>query len=371
MRRALGGVILVALGLAVVGCRTDIQSGIDRANDLLYRKQYVASDRLFRKLFRRLDGGGQLDEAEDNQRLLILDRLGKINALYLHDYTAAISYFQTLVRLYPRTDQAFAAHATIADVYHHKLGDLQAAIDAYQKLVAEFPNRHDSRRAQLQIANAYFQLKNFEQARTEAEQLIDRWPKTNEAAQARFQIANSYYVQARYAEAIATYQRLLEDKPEPSVAALVLFELGNCFQGLDQAERALAYFYHCLQDHPDPILVQRKIKRVRKRLHKTRPLPEIYLPEYLKQRLADARRAGSPSPRPRTARVEPTGSVPTYRGAKQPPTAPEPEGGGAPVSKPRNGGSEAMSAPKPRPSEEPKPAPAPDAAPAPSAADPG
>ena len=288
-------VMLVAVfGIIAASCQTDIQSGIDSANDLLYRKQYVASERLYRKLLKRLDNLGGLDDEEEAQRLLVLDRLGNLNALYLHDYDQAITYYQTLGRQYSKTDEAFAALATIADIHHHKLGDLPAAIAAYRELVGAFPMRTEIRRAQLQIANAYFQLKNYEQARAEAEQLINRWPKCQEAAEARFQIANSYYVQARYAEAIATYERLLEENLDPSLAALVLFELGNCFQELDQADRALAYYYACLKDHPDPILVQDRIRRVRTRLRNTRPLPEIQLPEYLRDRLATSARNQRP-----------------------------------------------------------------------------
>jgi len=173
------------------------------------------------------------------------------------------------------------------------IADLQAAVDAYQKLVADFPERQETRRAQLEIANAYFQLKNYEQARTESEAVINRWPQSPEALQARFQIANSYYVQTRYAEAIAVYERLIEDKPDRALAALVLFELGNCFQELEQPERALAYYYACLVDHPDPMLVQRRIKRVRERTQRARPAQELQLPEYLKERLAASKNKGA------------------------------------------------------------------------------
>ncbi len=286
------GFLALALLLGSAACRTDIQSGLDEANDLLYRKQYAASERLYRKLLKRLEQSGDLDDEEDGQRQFVLDRLGKINALYLRDYAQAINDFQLLIRHYPKTDQAFAARATVADIYHHKLGDLQTAIDAYHKLVSEFAERSETRRAQLQIVSAYLQLKNYEQARTEAARVIERWPQSPEAAQARFQIANSYYVQGRYAEAVATYERLLEEKPEPQLAALVLFELGNCFQAQAAPERALAYYYACLQDHPDPMLVQQKIRRVRTRLMRARPLPEIELPPYLRERLMASRGSG-------------------------------------------------------------------------------
>src|SRR5687767_15126226 len=102
MRRFL---LLLSLG-SLLACDTDIQSGIDSANDLLYNKQYVASERLYHKLYKRLEDRGDLDDEEDAQRLAILDRLGKINALYLHDYAAAITYYEKLASLYPRSEPA-------------------------------------------------------------------------------------------------------------------------------------------------------------------------------------------------------------------------------------------------------------------------
>lgn len=287
--------LTLAVGMASVGvgCGGDVQAGIDSANELMFRKQYVDAERLYRKLLRRIeDGGPELDEESDQQRLMVLDRLGKVHALYLHDYEAAIRHYQQLVRLYPKTDHALGALTMIADIYHHKLGNVQAAIDAYQRIAAEFPDRPETRGALLKIANAYFQLKNYEQARTEADRLVNAWPNTPEAAQARFQTANSFYLQGRYPEAIATFEKLFETKPDPELEALVLFELGNCFQELEEPERALAYYYASLADHSDPMLVQRKIKRVRKRISNTKPAASILLPAYLQDRLAAVRGAG-------------------------------------------------------------------------------
>jgi TolA-binding protein len=275
---------LLAVGVAVA-CGTGIESGLDSADELLYQKQYVEAERLYRKLLKRIESSGSLSEDEETQRLAILDRLGKINALYLHDYSQAIADYGQLVRHHPRSDQAFAARAMVADIYQHKLSDLNAAVDELQKLITEFPGRPETRWAHLQIVQVYFQLKNYEQARREAEVLINQWPESAEAAQARFQIANSYYVQGRYAEAIATYERLLDGSPDPSLASLVLFELGNCFQEVDEPERALAYYYACLSDHPNPQLVQRKIRRVRTRLHRSKPAGGIHLPPHVQKRL--------------------------------------------------------------------------------------
>src|ERR1041384_5295546 len=88
----------------LAACGTSIEEGMDTANDLLYHKEYVESERLYRKLLRRLeDHGRNLSDSQENERLAVLDRLGKLNALYLHDYDAAIKFYRQLVKLYPRT----------------------------------------------------------------------------------------------------------------------------------------------------------------------------------------------------------------------------------------------------------------------------
>jgi tetratricopeptide (TPR) repeat protein len=272
-RKRLFGILLAVVSTAA--CQTGVASGIESANDLMYRKQYVEAERLYRKLLKRLDEAGDLDDDEHAQRILVLEHLGQVNSLYLHNYKQAVADLQLIVQLYPKTEHAFAALATTADIYHHKLGDIEAAIQAYQRLVGEFPNQPETRHEQLNIIAAYFQQKNYDQARVEAEALIARWPDSADAAQARFQLANAYYLQGRYQEAINAYQQISQNKTDASLSALVLFELGNCYQELGEPERALSYYYAALSDHPNPTLVQRKIRRVRMRLHQTKPAAEI------------------------------------------------------------------------------------------------
>lgn len=260
------------LFLLLSGCSADIRAGLSTANELMFAQKYVEAERLYRKLLKKLDNSGELDQEE---RFLVLDRLGKINALYLRSYTQAISDFRSLVQSRPKSEQGFAALSTIADLQHYKLGTLDSAIVTYQQLINDYPNNPASRRAQLQIATAYFQLKNYEQARLEAEALINRWPQSPESTQAHMQIANSYYMQGRYEEAIATFDEILQNSTDAVLAALVMFELGNCYQELGDHERALGYYYACLPHHPNPTLVQRKIRRVRTRLHNIKPAAEI------------------------------------------------------------------------------------------------
>ena len=118
---------------------------------------------------------------DEHYRWLLRENPTYATALGVHDYDAAIKFYRQLVKLYPHTDQAMAALATVADVYQYKLGNVQAAIEVYQQLVREFPDASETNRARLKIAHAYFELKNYDQARAEADQLIARAPVTPEA----------------------------------------------------------------------------------------------------------------------------------------------------------------------------------------------
>ena len=249
----------------------------------MYGQKYADAERLYSKLLLRTtppsaderNASHAAADSNQGQRLLILGRLGQLNALYLRDYARAIANYETLARENPAGDASLAALTAIADIYRYKLGDIQGAIDAYQRLVAEFPTRAEARRAQLNTVTSYAKLKDYDQARLEAEALITHHPNTSEAAQALFAMAEAYYGQKRYSEGIATYERILTNQPDPKLAALVSFELGNGYQNLGDSARALDYFYQALPAHPNPQLLQRKIARVRARLHHTTPAGTI------------------------------------------------------------------------------------------------
>ena len=309
--------IVVGLCLTLIsGCGSDLQPALDQANDLLFQQNYVEAERLYRKLLKPLENQ-PLSDSQKEHHLLILGRLGRINSLYLRDYNQAITDYSILVQHYPKTEDAFAARATVADIYHHKLGKHQAALDEFQKLVSQFPNKARSQWAQLQIITIYLQLKNYEQARTEAEALLKLWPTSDEARQAQFLIANSYYIQGRHTEAIATYTQLLNQDADPEFKALIHFELANCYQSLGDEKHALDHYYACLAAHPNPLLVQRKIRKTRGRLTINAKKPRIH-------RAAPSHRYASRTPAPKKTRAPRPTPKKAAPKAEEPPT-PSPE----------------------------------------------
>jgi TolA-binding protein len=243
-----------------------LERGIERATDLVYQQDYLEADVLYHKLLAQLDAQGTLNEALSAQRLRVLESAALLNQVHLRNDKQALADYAQLIRLYPKSPEALKARAAMADIYQYRLGRIDLAIEELQKLVLEFPADPAARRAQLQVGQAYFRLKNYDQCRAEAQGLLERWPGTSEAREARFQIAHAYSMQERYADTAATYLQILEDGATGEVRARSLFELGNCHQALGDPQRALAYYYEALPEHPNPLLLQRKIARIRQHL---------------------------------------------------------------------------------------------------------
>ena len=280
--RVLPALMLFIFVMSSISCTADPLSGLENANDLLYNKNYLQAEQMYRKILKRLQHKSELKEHEETQRLMILERLGRINVLYLRDYKQAVTDYSLLLSHYPKTDEARSAHIHMADVYRYKLGEPEEGIDQLQLLISKFPGHTDARRAQLEVIRIYLELKNFDQARMESALLQKNWPESAESKQAQLLTANSYYIQNRFTEAIASYEALLKNKPGVDLTALVHFELASCYQELGEYENALNYYYSCLPQHSNPKLVQEKIERVRKRLRASQGRSSIYIPSAFK-----------------------------------------------------------------------------------------
>ena len=267
---------ILALGLLLApACRTDVEAGIVTANDLFYQGDHVAAERLYRKLLVRLSDSEVLTEAESTQRIFLLTRLSKLEIFYLRDYGQAIADLEATIRLAPRSDAALAALFNLADLYRERLDSLPQAVETYQRLLSDFGERPEVARAHLALMRCYSLQKNYTLARNIGETVLARWPTGSETTEARFQLAEILVQQQQYSAAVPIYERLLSDHPAGATRALGLFELGGCYQDMDEPARALQYYYSALAQHPNPGLVQRKIQRVRARLHDTTPAGNI------------------------------------------------------------------------------------------------
>ena len=315
---------ILLICLSTIHCQSEIDSGLTKVNSLLYQQDYVEAEMLLNKLRTQIERTGpELSDIQNTRRLKVLDRLGKVYALYLRNYKKAIEHYNVIVQDYPQTNEAFAARNVLADLYHHKLDNIDNAISQYRKLLEIFPKKHEAPEIQMQLVRLYIESKDFEQARSDVQTFLAQWPKNKYALHAEFQIGMTYYLESRYSEAITSFEALLKkSQHDPDLSALISFELGNSYESLDEPEKALEQFYACLAKHPNPLLVQRRIRRARKRIRQVKPSARIYSQYTSPAPLSPANTTAQPPPEttpvvettntaePTTAEPQPTNDKP-------------------------------------------------------------
>ncbi len=166
---------LVALALLALGsgCRPAARR-LEEANTLRHGGNSRGALQRYKEILADL-GDGALSPENGAVREKALRGAGDVSYLELGDYTGAVSYYRRIISLYPGSAEAREARVAIGDIYRERFGDYLAAIAQYADVAA--CDAPEAPRYQLEVAKTYLELKNFEQARTEARILMERWPQ--------------------------------------------------------------------------------------------------------------------------------------------------------------------------------------------------
>lgn len=199
-----------------------------------------------------------------------LYRMGEINYLYLSDFDSAVDAFRRLIAKYLWSDRCPRAQSYLADIYMYKLHDYKQAIIEYQKAILYYGTKRESERFQYEIAEAYFNLKNFEQQRVEINLLLNRFPDTELKREALIKLANSYNVEGKLDEAVKGYKRIIESYPDTAVALEATFQLAASLEEKEDLRGALKLLKEIRGVYPNPKIVRLRMERIEKRLKKKR-----------------------------------------------------------------------------------------------------
>jgi tetratricopeptide (TPR) repeat protein len=259
-RRALAAA-LGSLLLAVAGCSSP-DGKLEAANALRHQGRVQEALSAYKDLLGEL-GDGTIPKWETGVRLRALQYAADVCYLDLGDYPSAIGYYRRIVSLYPGTDEAWRARAAIGDIYAQRLGDRQAAVAQYAA-VAQGDSK-EAPRFQLLVARQYLELKNFEQARTEARILRERWPRAPEADDAQLLTAQAWALEDRPEEALGAFQAAVERRPRPEIAALALEGEAQIQARAGRFDKAIELYTQAMPGHPNPDSLRTNIEKVRER----------------------------------------------------------------------------------------------------------
>jgi len=367
-------VLLATLAVTSFGCFSEnLEDRLNRGLDMLYEGRYEDAESHFLTLGREL---ARSDSPEARiWHAVALYRAGRVEHLYLDQPRRAVARLREALKLDPYARFAFDARREIAYIFYDRLRDYRTAALEFERLVNAFSDRKGIEDYHYRIAQCYFLLREFSQARTEARLLLEIQKEGPLAAETMLLVANSFYVEGRYQEAADAYQSLLAMHPGEEIESRSRFELGTCYQELGQFKLAERNLLLALKQHPRPDMVRMQLRALQGRMTEEKGGGE--LPYATAGRLPSAQPAqpvtapkpkvqtgATPRPKEKPAAPKtPEKPQPTGTGEKKPPVKDKPA---ETSKKPAVSPSPDAAKPKKEKAESPKPKPSPKAQPKPA-----
>lgn len=241
----------------------------------VYRKQQLtAPQQLFSKGV-ELESQGQLVAAEESYTELYqnypqaeeaAEALLKIGKLWQYDHqdeqVALLNYLK-LEHDYPDSPFVLPAREEAAQIVKQTLRDYSRAIGFYQRLLDLNIGTQDQ--YYYEIADCYFRLKNYPQARIELETLLENYPQSSLAPDALYRKGGILLLEGREEEARQSWQRLINKYPENKYRLLAEFDLAKLLEEEEHLQEALQR-YRNLKGNLQPALLQEKIEHLERRI---------------------------------------------------------------------------------------------------------
>lgn len=231
-----------------------------RAEALLAEEKYAEAARLFHALAKAHPDHARADEA--------LFLVGELQHLYLKNDKEALLAYLLLDKNHPDSPLAQRAQRRAADIYMDRMEDVARAVVIYQNLIDQGVAEADQ--LQYRIAEAYFRLNNFEQARIEWENLLKQFPDSPLAPEAGYRIAVSQALQHEFAEARAGFENVFTRWPDHPYALEARFGLATVLEEQEFLKDALDLLEQLRGSYPKPEVLEQRIEQVRERMEKKR-----------------------------------------------------------------------------------------------------
>jgi TolA-binding protein len=180
------------------------------------------------------------------------------------DQQALLSYLQ-LEHDYPESPLVQIAREEAARIVKYSLRDYSRAIEFYQHLLDNTTSRQDKYR--YEIADCYFRLDNYIQARIELEILQQRYPQSALIPELLYRKGGLLLLEKRHADARRDWQRLIAEFPDSPYRVQARYNLAKLLEEEDLLEEALKQ-YQQLTDFPQPLILEEKIDHLKQRIKK-------------------------------------------------------------------------------------------------------
>jgi tetratricopeptide (TPR) repeat protein len=224
--------LLFCLILAVIlggACHRDVEQSLGRAVEAWDSGNY----RLAAEEYERYLEQDPTSEKASEARF----QLANIYYFKLQRYDQARAHYSSFLEHNPTHSNAQLARERLAEVLG-EMGRSYEAIAEYENLNPQDAN--ERRRIRLRIADLYFAQRNYSQALTEYEKVIEKVAYDELSEQAYLREASIYHIErTQYPQALPVYQKLASESRDPKVRVRAAYGLADCQAGLYEFDEAI------------------------------------------------------------------------------------------------------------------------------------
>jgi tetratricopeptide (TPR) repeat protein len=215
--------------ILVSACRRDAEQSLTRAVEAWDSGNYkLAVEEYERYLYQRPTG----DKAPEARF-----QLANIYYFKLQRYDQARVNYVAFIEQNPSSANTPLARERLAEVLA-EMGRSFEAIAEYENLNPQ--DAGERRRIRLRIADLYFAQRNYSQALTEYEKVIERVPYDELSEQAYLREASVYHIErSQYLQALPVYDKLTSMSADPKVRLRAAYGTAECYAGLYRFDEAI------------------------------------------------------------------------------------------------------------------------------------
>lgn len=257
---SIGLVLLIALLGAVYLINLDkvFAYRFERANRLLEQKRYQAAIEAFESL--------QTDHPRREGAARALFLAAETRQYYQQQGAEALLAYLLLARDYPDSPEALKAQLRAAEIYKSQLREFNQALALLQKIADATPPNPDL--VQYEIADTYFRLNNFEQARIEFESLASNYPQSPLLPEVHYRIGMMLVFDKNLPAAAKALEKVSQLWPGHRFAIEAQFHLAGVLEEQEYLQQALVILKQLQGVYPQPDILGQRTRQVEERIHK-------------------------------------------------------------------------------------------------------
>ncbi len=198
--------------------------------------------------------------------------IGEVYHLFKKQPDEAVDSLRKAVAEGNLTPYGEKAQKKIADIFFNDLKAYKKAIPEFQRLIDQFPGSKLCAEAQFQIGQCYMAIGEYEQARLEYATLIDRYAESEYRDDAAYRFCVAYYREGDFEKARTAYERFLSQHSDSPFVVNARMGLVQTLEELGDVDGALTVLGSLEQDYPNREIILRKVDSLLKKKNNAQPM---------------------------------------------------------------------------------------------------